>query len=329
MQKELIVSAKSVDLAIEQACAQINMEKEDVQVEIINLPEKGLFGKIKVEAKVKVSYDDGTKEPVKPKPAMAPKKAAPPKTTAKKPAYSAPRKEDNRPRRDEKPCSPEIAEKKVEAGKKYILDITKAMGIGIESIETKPKENGTILLLKGADLGALIGRRGETIDAIQYLVSLVCNRIDPSYHRITIDCGNFREKREETLIELANKLAKTVLKTGRNCTLEPMNPYERRIIHSVVSDIEGINSRSIGEEPFRKIILSSKNSPIRTNNNRRRENSNRSNNTQPRDNKGYNSGRSDFKREDRKTTLPKTTEETQKRDKLSDNDSSLYSKIEL
>ena len=106
----------------------------------------------------------------------------------------------------------------------------------------------------------------ETIDAIQYLTSLAVNRLDGDYMRITIDSGNFREKREKTLESLAKRLARNVVRSGRSVTLEPMNPYERRIIHATVSTIEGATSSSIGEEPNRRVVISSTN-PVKKNNN--------------------------------------------------------------
>ncbi|MDE6103981.1 MAG: single-stranded DNA-binding protein, partial [Oscillospiraceae bacterium] len=117
----------------------------------------------------------------------------------------------------------------------------------------------------------VIGRRGETLDALQYLSSLVANRIEGDYIRISLDSCGYREKREETLKSLAERISEKVLKNGRSTVLEPMNPYERRIIHSVVSKIDGVNSKSIGEEPYRKIVISSDN-PKKYNNKRKKNN---------------------------------------------------------
>ncbi|MBQ8599494.1 MAG: protein jag [Oscillospiraceae bacterium] len=150
-------------------------------------------------------------------------------------------------------------ENKEEIAVQYIKEVLTAMGAENFSVNaTKDGENLNIAL-EGEDLGFVIGRRGETIDAIQYLTGLVVNRIEGDYLRVTIDSGNFREKREKTLEGLARRLAKTVVKTGRSITLEPMNPYERRIIHSTVSTVEGATSSSIGEEPNRKVVISSTN----------------------------------------------------------------------
>ena len=148
----------------------------------------------------------------------------------------------------------------------YISSILRAMGA--QSFSATPSLEGENLhiTLQGDDLGFVIGRRGETIDAIQYLTSLAGNRLDGDYMRITIDSGNFREKREKTLESLAKRLARNVVRSGRSVTLEPMNPYERRIIHATVSTIEGATSSSIGEEPNRRVVISSP-TPVKKNNN--------------------------------------------------------------
>ena len=129
------------------------------------------------------------------------------------------------------------------------------MGIDAE-INIAAVEEGFFVDIDSSGSGAVIGRRGETLDALQYLTSLVVNKMDGDYKRITLDSCGYREKREETLIQLAEKISNKALKTGRPTTLEPMNPYERRIIHSAVAKVEGVNSKSVGEEPFRKVVIS-------------------------------------------------------------------------
>ena len=159
-----------------------------------------------------------------------------------------------------------VKEDKAEMAVEYISSILRAMGA--QSFSATPSLEGENLhiTLQGDDLGFVIGRRGETIDAIQYLTSLAVNRLDGDYMRITIDSGNFREKREKTLESLAKRLARNVVRSGRSVTLEPMNPYERRIIHATVSTIEGATSSSIGEEPNRRVVISSTN-PVKKNKN--------------------------------------------------------------
>lgn len=148
---------------------------------------------------------------------------------------------------------------KNQIAKEYINTILTAMGLSVFTITESGDEDHAVLNIEGEGLGVIIGRRGETLDAIQYLASLAANRLGGDYFRITVDSGDYRSKREKTLIHLAEKLSKTVLRTGRSSALEPMNPYERRIIHSVVSGIEGVVSKSVGEEPNRKVVISSTN----------------------------------------------------------------------
>lgn len=213
--KEIITTGKTVDLAIEEACRQLQTAREKVEFEIIDLPKKGLFGLKTYPAKVRVF----------------------------------------------------VKENKEEMAVEYITAVLKAMGAQDFTAEANRDGENLKITLKGDDLGFVIGRRGETIDAIQYLASLAVNRLDGDYMRITIDSGNFREKREKTLESLARRLARNVVKSGRSMTLEPMNPYERRIIHATVATVEGATSSSIGEEPNRRVVISSTNPVKKYNNN--------------------------------------------------------------
>lgn len=160
---------------------------------------------------------------------------------------------------------------KVKIAKDYIKSILNAMEISVNFVVYQ-NEKGAIINIESDNNGTIIGRRGETLDSIQYLCSIIANKGDKDYFRITIDCLGYRSKRKETLQQLAVKVAKSVLRSGRSQQLEPMNPYERRVIHSAISEIEGVSSRSVGEEPYRKIIISSNNPK---NNNRRRSNGRR------------------------------------------------------
>ena len=139
----------------------------------------------------------------------------------------------------------------------YLQEVLRAMGFSGVEIDVKEEENGAVLTLSGEGLGVIIGRRGETLDALQYLAGLVANKMEGDYYRITLDSGNYREKREKTLEALAKKLALNAVKTGKSSTLEPMNPYERRIIHAAVQQVQGATSTSIGDEPNRRIVISS------------------------------------------------------------------------
>lgn len=144
--------------------------------------------------------------------------------------------------------------------KNYLNNIVEKMDLGDVVIDSSEDDNGIKFDLKGDDLGIIIGHRGETLDAVQYLVSLVANRGEEKYKRITIDTGDYREKRERTLVSLAKRIAQNAVKTHRSTTLEPMNPYERRIIHTAVQEIKGASSWSVGEDPNRRVVIGTENS---------------------------------------------------------------------
>lgn len=146
----------------------------------------------------------------------------------------------------------------------YLQRILAEMGVTGLIITPKYYEGSVSLRLEGEGLGVIIGRRGETLDALQYLVSLIANRNEDNYLRINIDSGNFRQKRERTLENLARKLANQAVRTGKSTTLEPMNPYERRIIHGAVSQVKGAVSSSVGVDPNRKVIISAANPPAKS-----------------------------------------------------------------
>lgn len=145
---------------------------------------------------------------------------------------------------------------KAEIAADYIKNILSCMDIEAE-LKVTENEDGVLIDIEGDTTGAVIGRRGETLDSLQYLAGMAANRNDKDYYRVTLDCCGYRERRKEALEELARKISKSVLRTGRTTTLEPMNPYERRIIHAAVSEIEGVTSKSAGEEPYRKVVISS------------------------------------------------------------------------
>ena len=147
---------------------------------------------------------------------------------------------------------------KIEKAKAYLLSILAQMGVEAEIVVNAGAESAMIDIVS-ANSGTVIGKRGETLDALQYLTFMIANRGDKEYYRIILNSANYRERRRKTLEELASKIARNVLRSGRQTTLEPMNPYERRIIHSAIAEIEGVSSRSVGEEPYRKVVISATN----------------------------------------------------------------------
>ncbi len=142
-----------------------------------------------------------------------------------------------------------------EKAAEYLKDILKGMGASRVEVTVQPEEGGAMLCVSGEDVGFVIGHRGETLDALQYLAGLIANQESETYFRITLDIGNYRQKRRETLEVLGKKMAAKVMRSRRNCSLEPMNPYERRIIHAAVQDMEGIKSWSEGEGMDRHIVI--------------------------------------------------------------------------
>lgn len=136
----------------------------------------------------------------------------------------------------------------------YLSGVLAAMGLKVDC-SVEENEEGAVITLSGEDVGQVIGHHGETLDALQYLTSLACNKGQSGYYRITLNSGNYRQKREEALSALAKSVAAKALRNQRNYTLEPMNPYERRIIHTAVMEIEGVSSWSTGEDSNRRVVI--------------------------------------------------------------------------
>ena len=265
MIKEEIGYGETVEEAWEQAkinlIAAISNKKfneDDIQFDVIATPKKktlGLFGGAKAEVKAFIELPD----------APAPKKAKPvkeknnEKQSDKKQKAVIKEKVESVDKLVENavPADTIAADTKTGRAIKYISDILDKLGCtGIE-IKVTEKENGAILHLSGEGLGVVIGRRGETLDSLQYLTSLAANDAGGGYYKVTLNIGDYRERREQTLTSLAKRVSNQVLRTGRNRTLEPMNPYERRIIHTAVQDIEGVTSHSVGEGSGRRVVISS------------------------------------------------------------------------
>lgn len=167
-------------------------------------------------------------------------------------------------------------ESPAQAAKAFLQEILSQMGVGEINICVEEEETHCTLTLEGDDLGFIIGRRGETLDALQYLTGLVANRVENAFYRVTVNIGDYREKREKTLSGLARRAAIQAAKTGRSTSLEPMNPYERRIIHTAVQKVQGATSYSVGAEPNRHVVIAaSDDNPVKNNRPARHANRNR------------------------------------------------------
>ena len=274
MIKFIDMTGKTEDEAIRRALEQLGLERDDVSVEILERAKSGFLGIGGSPATVRVSYDDGQPEPVKPEP----KSAAP--TAEKKPVYCAEvlqkevrarEKQEREAKRGERRAEPkaekaprepavlgeEIRDEKSEQIRTFLSGLLEHMDAKAEVKVYEVEKNRYKVILEGEKLGALIGRRGETLDAIQQLANYSINRGGESKRaRVQIDAENYREKREESLERLAQKVAGKVVKYRRNVTLEPMNAYERHVIHTALQDTQYITTFSIGTEPNRRVVVS-------------------------------------------------------------------------
>ncbi len=291
MEKYIITTGKSIELAINNALAELRMDREEVSVEVLENARTGFLGIGASPAKVKVTYQVpdpvpaapvAPAAPAEPAPALSaasrkPKKMAPklekplempkqptrreaPKTEAPKqprqePKKQAPRRETPKApveTRNYPPVEAGSLEEKVEIFLKGLLE-----RMGSDAVPHAWRTDDMIKVeLVGADLGALIGRRGETLDAIQHLANYALNHDASKRTRVSVDAENYRGKREESLQRLARKMAAKVVKYRKNLTLEPMNAYERHVIHATLQDVPNVTTYSTGTEPNRRVIVS-------------------------------------------------------------------------
>ena len=278
MIKFIDMTGKTEDEAIRRALEQLGLERDDVSVEILERAKSGFLGIGGSPATVRVSYDDGQPEP-KPEPVKPEPKSAAPKAE-KKPVYCAEvlqkevrarEKQEREAKRGERRAEPkaekaprepvvlgqEVRDEKSEQIRTFLSGLLEHMDAKAEVKVYEVEKNRYKVILEGEKLGALIGRRGETLDAIQQLTNYSINRGGESKRaRVQIDAENYREKREESLERLAQKVAGKVVKYRRNVTLEPMNAYERHVIHTALQDTQYITTFSIGTEPNRRVVVS-------------------------------------------------------------------------
>ncbi|MCI5605177.1 MAG: protein jag [Clostridia bacterium] len=225
--------AKNVNDAIAAALKELNAAEDDVTIEIIDEGSKGFLGIGAREAVVRATLKNAAaKQPESEKTPDAVPAAKP----AKKTSAAAPE----------------------DAAVKFLNDIFGAMHLDV-TVDAKSEEKEVSIELSGDNMGIVIGKRGDTLDSLQYLTSLVVNQDSDEYIKVSIDTENYREKRTEALLALSKRLADKVTRTGKKFTLEPMNPYERRVIHSNLQDSETVTTYSIGSEPYRKVVIAPKN----------------------------------------------------------------------
>lgn len=248
MEKEF--SAKTVDEAKALAAQEFGADIDEIEFDILEQPRKTLFGGLKGEARVRAIYE-------KSEAAEAPQVfAEDEKETAAESASPAASDEDEDYGEGGLPEDFDVNSSiKVQTAIKYLSDVLRALGLEKFAITPVKRRGNVVLEISGEKLGVVIGKRGETLDSLQYLTILASNRSEESFCRLSLDCNGYRDKRNEALEALAKKTSAKVIKQGRKIALEPMNPYERRIIHSCVAEIEGVSSRSTGTEPYRKVVI--------------------------------------------------------------------------
>ena len=276
MEKTIVTTGKTIDAAIENALAQLGLDRDNVSVQVLAQAKAGFLGFGATPAKVQVTYEAPDPAPEAPKvalsaasrstktkakfvepkpeaPKVEPKKAEAPKAEpkpAKKP--QTPKAEVKAEPKEYAPAAPGSGEEKIEVFLKGLLE---HMGSDAVPHAWKGEDNTYMVELTGDDLGYLIGRRGDTLDALQHLANYTVNRGVEGHIRINVDAECYRRKREDSLRRYANKKAQQVLKAHRRTTLEPMNAYERHLIHATLQDTDRITTYSIGTEPNRRVVI--------------------------------------------------------------------------
>lgn len=256
MFKSIEATGKTIDLAIQAGLDKLQMDRDSVSVEVLEQPRSGFFGIGASPAKVSLTYEVPDPKPV---PKAEPPKAEPvpqSKPTGSKPRAEAPAEPKPAPNTDPVPTPPPAPAGTVEARiETFMKGLLEHMGSDAIPSARKVDEDTYAVELTGNSLGMLIGRRGDTLDAIQHITNYAVNHGQNKRVRINVDAENYRKKREESLVRLANKVAGKVVKTRRNITLEPMNAYERHVIHAALQDYPDVTTYSTGTEPGRRIVV--------------------------------------------------------------------------
>ncbi len=343
--REVIKTAASVELAVEQGRAELGLSRENVLYEVLQLPEKKFFGFKTTPAKVRVYEKEEEfsvkdlfekEEPVKETKPVQPKKEV--VKEDKKPQAKQEKKESKKAEKPAKQVKEEKTAPKTESVKEPVKETKPAkelQSIPTEELSEKAKyameflesvigqfhkgnytltpvktETGCVIKISGDDVGALIGRKGETMEALSYLTGLAANRSDDSFEKISVDVADYRQKREKDLVNNAKKAAAKVLKTGRPFGFEPMNPYDRRIIHAAISAIDGVKSESKGEGSGRRVMVYSTN-------------------PKPRNDRYNKGGKKPYNKNNRREKPAPQAQKTREEKLVDESSFGLYSKIDI
>lgn len=231
---KVITSGKTIEDAVNQGLAELGVSRDKVEIQVLEQPSKGFLGLIGVKpAKVEVRLLPVPEAPSQPS----------------EPVVNAPRAD----------VTPEdvAAKNPYEEAAAFLKEVAAGMGLSVE-VSIKKQRDGHLFNIAGEDLGMIIGRRGQTLDALQYLTNIVANRYSESFVRIVLDAENFRQRRRKTLEDLAERLAGQAIRTGKEVMLEPMPPLERKVIHAKLQNHPQIKTYSKGEEPNRRVVITTK-----------------------------------------------------------------------
>jgi len=272
MEKTIVTTGKTIELAIETALEQLGLDRDSVSVQVLSQAKSGFLGIGNQPAKVEVTYEAPDPAPEAPRAALSSASRSKPKAKpvvaqpAPAPAPAAPKAEPKPERKPQPkptpkaPAEPKVyapaeagsVEEKIEVFLKGLLE-----HMGSDAVPHAWKEEGNTYKVEftGSDLGYLIGRRGDTLDALQHLANYSVGRTVEGHIRINVDAEDYRQKREDSLSRYARKKAQQVLKARRRTTLEPMNAYERHVIHASLQDMDNITTHSTGTEPNRRVVI--------------------------------------------------------------------------
>lgn len=233
---KIVTSGKTIEEAVKQGLAKLGATEDQVTIKVLEQPSKGFLGLIGVkEAKVELTLSSDTSSTL-------------PIGNRSEEIFASRLEIEGDAERDP-----------YEEAASFIRDVGENMGLQVE-VDIVHKKDNTVLNISGSDLGLLIGRRGQTLDALQYLTNIIANRYSDSFIRIVLDAENFRERRKKTLEDLAERLAGRVIRTRKEVALEPMSPQERKVIHSKLQDHPEVKTYSKGEEPNRRVVITLKQS---------------------------------------------------------------------
>lgn len=255
----ITVSAKTVNDAITEASIQLGIASTGIEYEVVEEGSAGFLGIGRKQAVIKAwkKEDKPAKKEVKKEVKKEePKKEVVKKETPKKEVkekLEVKVKEEKTPVKEEKQV--EVAPQTKEACEKFLVDVLKTMGMEVKLTSSIDEDGALSIDMEGENMGILIGKRGQTLDSLQYLTNRVANKMQEGYVRVKLDTENYRQRRKETLENLAKNIAHKVKRTKKSVSLEPMNPYERRIIHSALQGDKYVSTHSEGEEPYRRVVV--------------------------------------------------------------------------